>query len=520
MDLRYFKNEGDGVFSILLHGVVGDQIDGREVASEIHALNRMGAKIIRERINTLGGSIVHGYSIVSANLVSDAEIHTFNEGVADSTGAWILASGTPGKRGSFDFASVFLHNPTFDGKPIEEVEDENIRKQMQIMADSIVTILTNNSNKTKKEVKEAMNKCLRLKAREAKDFGLIDFVEKSANKPVLTENMSVAEIMNVCNEFMNFNGDSSRTADTEPSWGTVNKRKLPREAFAEDRPDNPSEWGYPHHFVTGGAVSEDTGRFTSGTMFLHKGGLNAAWAAAMGARTGKKADSFIISHIRKHRDALGLESSENVVDVLKLAANKTEKNNILKANNKINTMETVAKFFNLSPEATEEAIMAEVQKLQNKAEKAEGDLASLKKESEKKDTEIENLKKEVDGFKDQSIEAAVDAAITAGKFGEDDKDDLVETAKEIGLDNFNKMVEKQKPAHVNVAGSVTNSTSAKKKTGEERKQEEKVANAKEYQKLSERDPDALGKMENTNPEKFNTIYEDWCEVDLSLEETE
>jgi hypothetical protein len=108
---------------------------------------------------------------------------------------------------------------------------------------------------------------------------------------------------------------NSKVTDSEPSWSSVDKRKLPMRAFAYEQadPDMPSSWSYPHHYVVGGAVDEETGRYKSGDMYLHKGGLNAAWAAANGSRSGKKAPQWIIDHLQKHRKALGLEEDEKSV---------------------------------------------------------------------------------------------------------------------------------------------------------------------------------------------------------------
>lgn len=399
MDLKYFKNEGDGIYSILLHGEIGKQVDGRLIAAEILMLNEMGAKVIKERINTIGGSIVQGYSIVSANLASRAEIHTFNEGVADSTGSWILASGTPGKRGSFDFASVFLHNPTYNGKPIDEIEDEGVKREMKIMTDSIITILANNSNKSKDEIKALMEAAKRLTANNAKSAGIIDFVKTSKNKPVLSENMTAAEMMNVCGEFNN-------------------------------------------------------------------------------------------------------KSEEKIID-----------------NHKIKTMKRVAKFFNISEEATEDAILQEVQNLKTKADTATSDLATEKAESGKKDIEITNLKKEakekdakITDFENKGLETAVDAAIKSGKYKEDKKEELTGLAKSMGIENFNKMVEMQAKPHVDVLKNIDNGSGSD--TLKNKSEDEKVKLAKEYQKLAETNPSALKDMEDKKPEEFKTMYAAWNEIDL------
>lgn len=103
---------------------------------------------------------------------------------------------------------------------------------------------------------------------------------------------------------------NSTLAKNEPSWGSVDKTKLPRAAFAEKGDaGKKSSWGYPHHWVSGGKVGAD-GTFSSGTMFLHKGGLRAAWAAANGARSGQNASSGVKAHLRRHMAAIGMGKKE------------------------------------------------------------------------------------------------------------------------------------------------------------------------------------------------------------------
>jgi hypothetical protein len=99
----------------------------------------------------------------------------------------------------------------------------------------------------------------------------------------------------------------------EPAWGEVDQEKLPRVAFA-DQGDagDPSTWLFAHHHVTGGTVDSSTGRYTSGTLWLNRAGLDHAWSAALGLRSGAggqpKAPQKVLDHLREHRQALGLES--------------------------------------------------------------------------------------------------------------------------------------------------------------------------------------------------------------------
>jgi capsid assembly protease len=100
----------------------------------------------------------------------------------------------------------------------------------------------------------------------------------------------------------------SKTSDKEPTWSDVDKTKLPRVAFAgQGDADKKSTWSYPHHWVEGGGQPDDNGVFTTGTLWLHREGLNAAWSAAQGGRSGQKASQDVIDHLQKHRKAMGLE---------------------------------------------------------------------------------------------------------------------------------------------------------------------------------------------------------------------
>jgi len=109
-------------------------------------------------------------------------------------------------------------------------------------------------------------------------------------------------------------GHNNTLEDGEPSWGDVDKTKLPFKAFVWEASDTDKEkvstWRYPHHWVKSGGDPDDNGRYTSGDMYLHEGGLNAGWVAAQGARTGEKAEQAIISHLEKHRKAIGKDEEE------------------------------------------------------------------------------------------------------------------------------------------------------------------------------------------------------------------
>ncbi len=107
---------------------------------------------------------------------------------------------------------------------------------------------------------------------------------------------------------------NSKTAENEPAWGDVDKTKLPREAHADmGNPEDKTSWRYPHHWVKNGELGDDgygNEVYVSGTMYLHEGGLDTAWAYAQGARTGEKASREVREHLRRHRKALDKDDED------------------------------------------------------------------------------------------------------------------------------------------------------------------------------------------------------------------
>jgi len=105
---------------------------------------------------------------------------------------------------------------------------------------------------------------------------------------------------------------NSTLADKEPAWSSVDKTKLPRNAYADmGDPDKKSSWRYPHHWVKDGKTGGKHGIFISGTMYLHKGGLRSALQAAGGARSGKKeSNSSVKAHLARHSKAIGMSDKE------------------------------------------------------------------------------------------------------------------------------------------------------------------------------------------------------------------
>jgi len=116
---------------------------------------------------------------------------------------------------------------------------------------------------------------------------------------------------------------NSKLADREPDWGSVDRTKLPRIAFAEKgEAHKKSTWRYPHHWVRNGAGEDENGCYTTGTLYLHRGGLAAAWQRAnqRGTSITPEARRHLDEHRaeiemgQEHHDSLTLPLSQGARD--------------------------------------------------------------------------------------------------------------------------------------------------------------------------------------------------------------
>lgn len=116
---------------------------------------------------------------------------------------------------------------------------------------------------------------------------------------------------------------NSTLADSEPDWGTVDKSKLPLKAFDWEitgtDPESKSTWKLPHHWVKGGGKLDDNGIYEDGEMYLHRGGVMAAYGAMMGARGGTEGmNPQAKAHMMEHYDHMKAMEEEKKNKMRKL----------------------------------------------------------------------------------------------------------------------------------------------------------------------------------------------------------
>ena len=199
---KYVKNVTPEQGTILLYNQIGSYVDdkgnyqegvnGERFAYEMQWMASQ-CDVINVRINSIGGSVLDGYSIVSAILNSPKPVNTYIDGLAASTAGWIAVAGK--KCSMMDYGTLMMHNP----------EGGDDKKVLGLIKDTIVTILSNRTNKTAEEIDALMNKETWMSAKEALENGMVDEVvssDKGMKKIKIKKGESLSNIALIYNSII------------------------------------------------------------------------------------------------------------------------------------------------------------------------------------------------------------------------------------------------------------------------------------------------------------------------------
>ncbi|WP_346856578.1 ATP-dependent Clp protease proteolytic subunit [uncultured Draconibacterium sp.] len=187
MDLKFSKivNREKRTAEMLLYGVFGTEINGHYFAQELNWLSRDFDEITI-RINSDGGSVSHGLSIVSAMMNSQAVIVAHVDGIAASMAAVVLAAAD--RVTINDYAKVMIHSPYYaaeSGQKVKQLSAKD-RKALKMLKSTLVELLTKR-NIEEAEINKLMLTDSWFTSDEAKEAKLVDEVIKTGRKTELAE---------------------------------------------------------------------------------------------------------------------------------------------------------------------------------------------------------------------------------------------------------------------------------------------------------------------------------------------
>ena len=145
------------------------------VQAQLMFLDSVDGLDITMHIDSPGGSVKSGLSMVDVMDYINCDIRTVNTGMAASMGSVLLGAGTKGKRSSLKHSTTMLHQSSggFSGN-IQDAEIDMIEWQ-KVNAELFV-LLGGYCDKDPEQVKKDATRDFWLNAEEAKAYGIIDEV--------------------------------------------------------------------------------------------------------------------------------------------------------------------------------------------------------------------------------------------------------------------------------------------------------------------------------------------------------
>jgi ATP-dependent Clp protease protease subunit len=164
---------------VFLNGEVNDVVAGSIVAQMLFLEAEDPEKDIYLYINSPGGVVTSGMSIYDTMNYIKPDICTICIGQAASMGAFLLSSGTKGKRFALPHARIMIHQPS--GGAQGQATDILIQaREIQRMKEELNRILVENTGTDAKKIADDVERDFFMSALEAQEYGLIDKVlEKS-----------------------------------------------------------------------------------------------------------------------------------------------------------------------------------------------------------------------------------------------------------------------------------------------------------------------------------------------------
>ena len=151
------------------------------VQAQLMFLDSTDKNDITMHIDSPGGSVKSGLSMVDVMEYINCDIRTVNTGMAASMGSVLLGAGTKGKRSSLRFSKTMLHQTS--GGAGGNIQDARINMiEWEKTNNVLFELLGGFCGKSAEQVMKDATRDLWLSADEALKYGIIDEVVKTKKK--------------------------------------------------------------------------------------------------------------------------------------------------------------------------------------------------------------------------------------------------------------------------------------------------------------------------------------------------
>lgn len=149
------------------------------VAQLIHLADEDPKKDIKLYINSPGGSVYDGLAIYDTIQYIKPDVQTIGIGLQASMGAFLLSSGTKGKRFALPSSRIMIHQPS-SGTQGKITDQEITLKEGIYLKKMLNEILAKNTGQKLSKIEKDVERDYWMSSKEAKDYGIIDQVITNA----------------------------------------------------------------------------------------------------------------------------------------------------------------------------------------------------------------------------------------------------------------------------------------------------------------------------------------------------
>ncbi len=167
---------------IFLGTPVDDMVANLIVAQLLLLDSENPEKDIMLYINSPGGSVTAGFAIYDTMQHIRADVSTICLGQAASMGAFLLSSGTPGKRMALPHSRVLIHQP-LGGAQGQATDIEIQAAEIIRIKKSLNEILAKNTGQSIKKIEKDTDRDYIMTPEEALEYGMIDKVVTANTQP-------------------------------------------------------------------------------------------------------------------------------------------------------------------------------------------------------------------------------------------------------------------------------------------------------------------------------------------------
>ncbi|MGA0332334.1 MAG: ATP-dependent Clp endopeptidase proteolytic subunit ClpP [Kiritimatiellia bacterium] len=160
---------------IFLGTEVNDVVANLLIAQILFLQSEDPEKDIHFYINSPGGSVTAGFGIYDTMQFVKCDICTYCVGQAASMGAFLLSSGSKGKRFALPNARIMIHQP-WGGYQGQATDIEIHTREILRLKERLNTIMADNCGRKVKDLTQDTERDNFLSADEAQAYGLVDAV--------------------------------------------------------------------------------------------------------------------------------------------------------------------------------------------------------------------------------------------------------------------------------------------------------------------------------------------------------